>query len=197
MIQANDSDIGEHLPALFFHAVMARPRLIVELGTRGGKSTRALLAAAAFLKTCRVLSVDIENCSGAVQDPELLPFWHFERLESVAFAPLFSGWCRARGYAPQPGVIFVDTSHTFGQTRAEIHAWMPYLADGGVAMFHDTNCSVDIQRGVIRALEEYFGLEVDERRGFAVPVDDGPGARARWVLLHYPGCNGLTVVRRS
>src|SRR5476651_2065618 len=39
------SDIHDHLGAIFAETVRSRPKLIVELGTRGGLSTRALLAA--------------------------------------------------------------------------------------------------------------------------------------------------------
>lgn len=189
MITTNDSDIGEHLPALFYHAVMANPRLIVELGTRSGESTRALLAAAAHTRICRVLSIDVANCAGAVTDPDLLPYWHFEQGDDVLFAALFPRWCLARGYAPQAEVIFLDTSHTFEHTSAELLAWLPHLAPVGVMLFHDTNCSVDIQRGVIRALEGLLESPFDEQHGFAA-------AGRGWTVLHSPHCNGLTVVAR-
>src|SRR5579872_7286938 len=52
------ADIHDHLGALFAETVAARPRLIVELGTRGGISTRALLAAAE-VSDAHLLSVDI------------------------------------------------------------------------------------------------------------------------------------------
>ena len=62
------SDIRDHLGTLFHEAVSARPRLIVELGTRGGGSTRALLAAAE-VTGAHVLSVDIEDC-GTIDLPD-------------------------------------------------------------------------------------------------------------------------------
>src|SRR5215475_13024627 len=48
LAETTRTDICDHLNVLFFTAVSVRPRLIVELGTRGGESTRALLSAAAF-----------------------------------------------------------------------------------------------------------------------------------------------------
>ena len=54
-ICTTESDISDHLSELFYEVVNAQPRLIVELGTRGGESTRALLSAAQVLDA-RVLS---------------------------------------------------------------------------------------------------------------------------------------------
>ena len=36
-------------------------------------------------------------------------------------------------------VFFLDTSHEYEHTLAELRAYMPRLAPGGVALFHDTN----------------------------------------------------------
>src|ERR1700720_571304 len=56
------SDIHDHLATIFGEAVAARPHLIVELGTRDGISTRALLAAAE-ISGAHLLSIDIADCS--------------------------------------------------------------------------------------------------------------------------------------
>ena len=34
--------------------------------------------------------------------------------------------------------LFVDSSHVKKNTRAELKIWMPYVASGGVVVFHDT-----------------------------------------------------------
>ena len=36
-------------------------------------------------------------------------------------------------------VFFLDTSHEYEHTLAELRAYMPRVAPGGVALFHDTN----------------------------------------------------------
>src|SRR5690348_17788993 len=36
-------------------------------------------------------------------------------------------------------VFFLDTSHEYDHTLAELRAYMPRVAPGGVALFHDTN----------------------------------------------------------
>ena len=36
-------------------------------------------------------------------------------------------------------VLFLDTSHEYEHTLAELRAYMPRVANGGIALFHDTN----------------------------------------------------------
>lgn len=196
------SEIHDHLPTLFAEAVGAQPRLIVELGTRGGQSTRALLAAAE-LTGAQVLSIDIDDCSGVDIPARLRPRWTFVQSEDVAYADgPFQAFCAERGLAPEAQVIFVDTSHVYAHTKAELAAWLPHLAPAGVMLFHDTNMGAwfrrldgrvalgwDNQRGVIRAVEELLGRRYDERSYFA-------DVAAGFVIQHTPWCNGLTVLRR-
>src|SRR5258708_17983024 len=80
-----NSDIHDHLGTLFYETVVAGPRLVVELGTRGGLSTRALLAAAEQTNA-HLLSVDIEDCS-AVEGPlPLKARWTFIQGDQIEFA---------------------------------------------------------------------------------------------------------------
>jgi predicted O-methyltransferase YrrM len=196
------SDIHDHLGAIFAETLRGAPRLVVELGTRGGLSTRALLAAAE-LADARVLSVDIEDCSGADIPERFRARWRFVLADDVAFAgaPLERA-CAELGLPTRADVIFVDTSHLYEHTRAEIAAWLPRLAPGGAMIFHDTNLAPwfrsldgkvrrgwDNQRGVIRAIEERLGRRYDQGAYF-VDVADG------FLVEHRPWCNGLTVLRR-
>jgi predicted O-methyltransferase YrrM len=200
---ANDrSDIHDHLGTIFAEAMASAPKLIVELGTRSGLSTRALLAAAE-LTDAQLLSVDLEDCSGVEFPERFRPRWSFAVSDDVAFAGApFEAWCAARGVAPSAEVIFIDTSHLYEHTTAEIAAWLPRLAPGGAMLFHDTNMGDwyrrldgrtwrgwNNERGVIRAIEEHFGRRYDERRYF-VDVADG------FLVRHAPWSNGLTVLRR-
>jgi cephalosporin hydroxylase len=198
------SDISDHLGTLFAEAVGTRPRLIVELGTRGGESTRVLLAAAG-VSGARMLSVDIDPA------PELLvpgrERWTFVQSDDVSFgrdSQGFAAWCAARGIPALAEVIFIDTSHLYEHTREEIAVWEPHLAPSGALLFHDTNMGRgvysrldgtvsasgwDNERGVIRAIEEFLGRSYDERTFF---TDIARG----FLVTHRPNCNGFTVLRR-
>ena len=196
------SDIHDHLPTMFAEAVRSGPKLIVELGTRGGLSTRALLAAA-DVAGAAMLSVDIEDCSGVAVPERLRARWTFVKSDDIAYAAApFEAFCAGRGLKAEAEVIFIDTSHTYEQTRAELAAWLPRLAPAGVMMFHDTNLKPwfrrldghvargwDNQRGVIRAIEEVLERRYDETSLFT-------DIAAGFVIQHTPWCNGFTVLRR-
>ncbi|RAI30921.1 hypothetical protein CH340_20135 [Rhodoplanes serenus] len=198
-----NSDIHDHLGTIFFEAVAASPRLIVELGTRGGVSTRALLAAAE-VTGAQVLSVDIADCSAVDLPAALRARWTFVQADDVAFARApFEQFCASRGLPPSPEVIFIDTSHEYEHTRAELAAWMPRLATPGVMLFHDTHMGKGWRRtlsgkaepggngtrGVIQAIEEVFGRRWDETTYFA-------DAACGYVVSHVPWSSGFTVLRK-
>ena len=195
------SDISDHLNTLFFFAVDARPRLIVELGTRGGESTRALLSAAS-LTNAAMLSVDVEDCGGL--DLPFRNLWHFVKGDDIVFGKEgFLKWCAGKGIEPSVDLLFIDTSHLYEHTKQEIEIWSPHLSAGGVMIFHDTNMghglharldhsvghAWDNHRGVIRAVEEFAGKRYDENSFF---TDMANG----FLILHYPHCNGLTVFKK-
>lgn len=196
------SDISDHLPRLYAEAVSVEPDLIVELGTRGGESTLALLAAARQ-KDAIVLSVDVEEVGGSVTDPDLLAHWRFVHADDVDFAGQFVDWCEERGLKPAIDLLFVDTSHLYEHTTREIASWWPHLTPKATVVFHDTNLKEfyrrgdgtigrgwNNDRGVIRAIEEYLGTTFDETLPF---TDYCRG----WSIDHDPLCNGLTVLRRE
>lgn len=198
-----ESDISDHLPTIFADIVGARPRLVVELGTRGGESTKTILAAASH-SDAFVLSVDIDNCAGVAIPDALKSRWEFIQSDDVAFGrERFEGWCAAKGIEPVIDVLFVDTSHLYEHTVSEIAAWERFVPPGGIILFHDTNLRPygrtvgnrllnlgwDNERGVIRAIEEFLGQRYDENSFF---VDTRNG----WLVRHHPNDYGLTLLRR-
>jgi len=191
------TDFSDHLIPVFIEGLTCRPRLIVELGTRDGEST-FVFERVARLCGSTLLSVDIDDCLQASS----CPAWNFVKSDDVAFAGKFEAWCKSRNIEHEVDLLFIDTSHLYEHTKAEIKAWLPYMSQAGKVIFHDTNMrlfyrradgSLDIgwnnHRGVIRALEEYFGCRWDETRSFT-------DARMGWLIRHWPNCSGLTVLDR-
>lgn len=191
------TDIDEHLELMFLEALLARPRLIVELGVRGGIST-FVFEKVSDLCQASLISADIEDCSEASSYSR----WHFFRGDDVYFASLFPEFCHQRGIVPLIDLLFIDTSHYYDHTVQEIASWFPLLSSRAKVMFHDTNMKAvgpradgcfalgwDNQRGVIRAIEEYLGVSVDESTN---AVQLAPG----WMLRHWPNCNGFTILDR-
>jgi predicted O-methyltransferase YrrM len=197
------SDIRDHVGTIFYEALSSRPQLVVELGTRGGVSTRALLAAAEFANA-HVLSIDIDDCSNIDLPDRFRRRWTFVRSDDVAFAgEPFSAFCAARKLPPMVEVILIDTSHLFEHTRDELKSWLPRLGPRGVIILHDTNMGSgryrrldreigfgwDNKRGVIRAIEEMLGRRYDEQTFFT-------DVAAGFVITHQPWSNGLLIMRK-
>jgi cephalosporin hydroxylase len=192
-----DNDIVDHLPTLAFECNAASPKLIVELGTRGGISTQTLIACAKA-RGATMVSVDIDDCSHVAQYEK----WTFVHSDDLAFAKRFSDWCRANGLESKIDFLFIDTSHMYDHTVAEIAAWFPYLAARSRVAFHDTNLSYiyrmrngrrvagrSIHRAVLRAIEEYLEIRINERRA-AVLYKNG------WRITHDPHCSGMTILEK-
>jgi predicted O-methyltransferase YrrM len=123
------SDCAEDLPLLWAVASLVRPELAVELGTRGGVSTRTLVHALAPWGGT-VVTADPVNVQDQVAD---LPC----QFVNMSGEELVADWT-----TPVP-FLFVDTDpHSYRQTRNWLDKWVqPWLADGGVAVFHDVIAS--------------------------------------------------------
>src|SRR5229473_4947288 len=105
LVRSGETDISDHLVTLFAEAVSARPKLVVELGVRGGDSTFAF-ERAAKLSDAHLLSIDIDDCSARSSYAK----WSFVKQDDVTFAGEFAAWCSARDLMPLIDVLFIDTS---------------------------------------------------------------------------------------
>jgi len=191
------TDISDHLVTIFVEALSMSPRLAVELGVRDGES-HFVMERVTEVAGARLVSVDIDDCSSIAAQEHA----DFVQNDDVEFAGRFESWCAEAGVAPEIDVLFVDTSHLYEHTVAEIAAWFPHLAQRSKVLFHDTNLkdvyrrrdgslgtAWDNHRGVIRAIEEYFGTSFDEEQDF---IDFRNG----WLIKHHAACNGLTILER-
>jgi cephalosporin hydroxylase len=191
------TDISDHLERLFVEAIQTAPDTIVELGVRGGEST-FVFERVARLAGADLVSVDVAETSYTSE----YDCWQFVQSDDVEFAREFEQWCVEAGVDPAVDVLFVDTSHRYEHTVAEIDAWFPHLAEEAVVLFHDTNMqrihrrrdgtiglSPLTGRDVIRAIEERFDCTVDETESF-ITINDG------FVFEQYPLCSGLAVLRK-
>ncbi len=195
------SHISDHLSSIFFFALDAKPKLMVELGTGVGESTRVLLAVASIAEST-LLSIDVKDCSQLA-----LPFkehWHFVQSDDIEFGEKrFTDWCQRDSIEPRIDFLLIDTSHWYEHTKKELDVWSPYLSDNAIMLLHDTNMGsgvygrmdgsvgigFDNERGVIRALEDFVGRQFDEKSFFC----DLAGG---YLIMHYPHCNGLAVLKK-
>ena len=193
--QKKKTDISDHLEDLFVESLNIESKLIVELGVGDGESTY-VLERVANLWGANLVSVDIEDR----REVSTFKNRDFIKNDDIAFAAEFTNWCKQRNIEPLVDILFIDTSHLYEHTVAEIKSWFPFLAKRAKVFFHDTNMSEvfvrkdgstgkgwDNQRGVIRAIEEYLDVKFDEKKDF-VFMHKG------WFIRHFTICNGFMVM---
>ena len=204
-IQASDeSDISELLPLIFSFAMIKAPKCILELGTRGGESTRALVKVAEALQVTG-FSVDLSPCPTWLSQSK--NWCHFVS-DDVSFAKVLSDtkfWPNGEEFKGLD-LIFLDTSHEYDHTMSELNAFWPLLNAKGMIMFHDSNLTSNLtrnlkgkpnrgwnnKRGVIRAIEDYFKCQVQEYQYRVIhPFPNSVFA------LNIPWNNGLFIIQKS
>lgn len=170
------SDIQGHLE--FLHDTAAAiPRVtVLELGTRWGTSTAALLAAADHADG-HVWSVDLEP-------PRVPVWWELTGRWTVTIGDDLDPQVMAQ--QPDPvDLLLLDTSHTYDHTLAELEAWVPRVRVGGLVCCHDTD------------------LAGWDERGYGIEGPNGPVRRALdtyctsagRVWVNRPGSFGMGVIQ--
>ncbi len=159
---ATPSDIQHHLPLLYSLA----HGNVLELGTRTGVSTAALLAGVEQ-RGGHVWSVDLDDCSGVAQGH---PQWTFVQGSSTDVFLYKSIAEQVQGLLH---VLLIDTEHTYEQASAELRLWHAALAPGGTICMHDP----ETFPGVRRAAQEFA-----DARG--------------WPIVFVLPCNGMAVITR-
>lgn len=202
-----DSDISSHLPTLFCHIMHQQPKFMVEAGVRGGDGSTIPMVQAAQLLKAQLVGIDIED-TGAAYQKIVYSGATFLQLNDLEFPTYFK-----THYPKHTAVdfIFIDTSHTHEQTYQEIKAFSTILAPNGTLAFHDSNVTPLFNntgyvrlnrttgkaygnpRGVTSAIKTYFGITFDEQRFVRM---DFVQAQTKWHLVHYPFCNGLTLITK-
>lgn len=122
--QDGASDIADHLPTILQQVVDIGAQTIVELGTRGGNSTTALLAGAELTEG-HVWAVDLNK---APFQTWRLSFIVGNDLDHVV-----------QGLVPDPiDLLLIDTSHHYGHTLMELDLYGTRVRPGGRVILHDT-----------------------------------------------------------
>jgi cephalosporin hydroxylase len=166
------SDIVDHLPHLHDTVCRFPGATVLELGTRAGNSTAAFLAAAEQVGG-RVWSIDIAR-------PRIPDWWYDAEFWSLHVGDDMAPDALAFGPAVVD-VLFIDTSHGYDHTLAELDAYVPRVRPGGIVLCHDTE------------LEKPEGFESGPDFPVAKALDDFCDAGGfEWT--NRTGCNGLGVL---
>jgi predicted O-methyltransferase YrrM len=139
---ATQSDIQHHLPLLHAHA----HGRVVEIGTRSGVSTSALLAGVEA-RGGRLVSIDIDDCSSHFHGH---PLWAFVQADSTD--PRTVRLLQEADALPAD-VILLDSLHTYEHVTAELILWAPHVQPGGVILVHDPETFPGVRRAVVEFCE--------------------------------------------
>jgi len=150
--QLTQSDIQHHLGLL-----LGRARgTVVELGTRTGVSTAALLAGVER-HGGHVTSIDIDPLHHLYVGH---PQWRF--LQSSSIDP-----ATPNAITTPIDCLLIDTLHTYEHVAAELELWEPRVTTGGSIMVHDT----ETVPGLRRAVAEHCAGRDDLRVTYILPCN--------------------------
>lgn len=165
---ATPSDIYEHLPTFVSLVEDLKAKTVIELGTRGGVSTVAWLYG--LEKTDGHLwSVDVDPA------PELQhPRWTFIQGDDLSVDTI-------NRLPEEVDIVFIDTSHEYQQTVAELNVYRWMVRPGGKIVLHDTE------------LAHPLGVPVQPRFPVKTAVEEFCFEEGlSWT--NTPGCFGLGVI---
>lgn len=201
------SPIASHLPIIFVYSFLQDPKLMVEDGIEFAISTKAFSKVLQFRPEAQLIGIDIAILDAARSAYAALSNATLLHMDDKNFYDYYM----TSIYKNQKiNIVFIDTSHQYKHTLQEIKQFSELLADNGILIFHDSNVTPDNNgtsfsclngdkvnavwnpRGVPQAIKEYFGFAFDEYR-YVNSVFQNNGLT--WHMVHYPFCNGLTIIR--
>jgi len=124
-LRVTPSDIYQHLPRMVELVQQTNAQHVIELGTRTGVSTVAWLHGLDATGG-RLTSIDID-AKPAIGEHER---WEFMQGDDMA-ADVFAACDMA-------DIVFIDTSHHYLHTLAELRLWSAKVRPGGWIVCHDT-----------------------------------------------------------
>jgi len=182
-----NTDIGRHLITMLGEVIYNKPRIIVELGVRKGRSTN-IFAEACKMCGLHLISYDYKDCSGVCD----LKNWEFYQMDSAEAGEKFK---------EKVDVLFIDTEHNKPQVMKELNAWIDKCNNDCLFIFHDTNPewprNVKIANeigSVLDGINEFFGFKLNKNGCYdTIYLDE----KYIYYITHKDYCEGMTYIRRT
>ena len=119
--------------------------IYLEVGTDKGKSLS--IARQVIKPNINMYAVDInypDELKGYLKDhPEIEFFWMSSKSAAIVW--------KERGM-PKIYLLFIDGDHSYLGCRSDIESWFPFMAEGGIMLFHDCD---ETSPGVMQAVAEF------------------------------------------
>lgn len=162
-------------------------KIIVEIGSFQGRSTRALAD-----NTLGVVYA-VDTWEGAPEQKALFPsetqdsmkMFMINMLDHIQAGRVFPlrgtslHVAREISNEVKPDMIFIDAAHDYESVKADIEAWLPKLAEGGLICGHDFGPNADVPSG------EVWGVDQAVKESFP-DVIQGPGS-----IWYVPSRSGI------
>lgn len=182
-----ESDISNHIPALFCHCVSVNPEVIVEAGIRWGDGSTIALRVAKEVTNAFLIGIDINDCSQFYRTMSNACFLHMNDLDLPAHFNNIPLKKKSIDFA------FIDTTHFYDHTMKELALFESMLSEQGILALHDTNPVPTDPHGVRDALRDYFNLTFDVNKYHVQIIEKN---NYYWKFVHYPFCNGMSIIQR-
>lgn len=129
-VEERGANMGAFVPLLYKIACSFPPkfRTILEIGVRWGTSTNAFLYGIRDRghQNLFLHSIDTDDCSRVVRDPELKKWWNF-----------IQGDSRTVPWDLPVDVLLIDGDHSLEGVKADYERFEPFVREGGLILFHD------------------------------------------------------------
>jgi len=136
----------EHVPFAMLLIAIARPRLLVELGTHTGVSYCAFCQAVQELETptrCYAIDTWQGDPQTGLYGPEVLAelrLYHNSRYGTFSQLVQSTFDAAVEQFADRSiDLLHIDGCHTYDAVKHDFDTWYPKLSDTAIVLFHDTN----------------------------------------------------------
>ncbi len=106
---------------------------IINIGSAVGTSASAIMRGVQHLDNVQLVSIDIEDCPQELEMLKARDLYHEDRFFQVQADSVAS----AREIDYELDMVFVDGSHSYEGTLADLEAYAPLLKSGGLMVCHD------------------------------------------------------------
>lgn len=131
-----DFDLGSNTTVLYNKVKPFKNAIIVELGVRNGISSSIFLEDSE-INNNKVYGVDLGICPNTGARFPISPI--VSEHKNFTFIQSESIEAGTKWNNGPIDFLFVDTLHIKEQVLGELKAWFPFVKEGGVVGFHDTN----------------------------------------------------------